>query len=200
MAAKTRPNSRRERAAAKARAARRNRILTALMLGVIGIALVAVVIASFTGGSDAPTGATEPTGWDLPELDGDGRVALADFEGTPTVAAFFAAWCTVCVDELPEFAAASQLVEGQVDFVGIDMMDNGTGLGLAERTGIAGLWPLARDVGGIDGRGLATAFGAQGSPMTVIYSPDGEPLDVIRGGISGQALIDRLVNLFDIEV
>ncbi len=170
------------------------------MLGVIGIALVGVVIASFAGGSDAPTGVTEPTAWDLPQLDGDGHIALADFEGTPTVAAFFAAWCTVCIDELPEFAAASQLVEGQVDFVGIDMMDNGTGLGLAERTGIAGLWPLARDVGGIDGRGLATAFGAQGSPMTVIYSPDGEPLDVIRGGISGQALIDRLVNLFDIEL
>lgn len=200
MATKARPSSRRERAAAKARAERRNRILTVLTLGVTGVALIAVVIASFTGGADAPTGVTEQTAWDLPELDGDGRIALADFEGTPTVAAFFASWCTVCIDELPQFAAASQLVGDQVDFVGIDMMDNGTGLGLAQRTGIAGLWPLARDVGGIDGRGLATAFGAQGSPMTVIYSPDGEPLDVIRGGISGQALIDRLVNLFDIDV
>ena len=30
--------------------------------------------------------------------------------------------------------------------------------------------------------------------------PEGEPLDIIRGGISGQALIDRLVDLFDIDV
>jgi hypothetical protein len=36
--------------------------------------------------------------------------------------------------------------------------------------------------------------------MTVIYSPDGEPLDIIRGGISGEALIGRLVDLFDIDV
>jgi len=200
MGTKTRPSSKRGRAEARARAERRSRILTAVTLGVIGVGLMAIVIASFSGGADAPTGVTEPTAWDLPELEGDGRITLADFEGTPTVAAFFASWCTVCIDELPQFAAVSELVGDQVDFVGIDMMDNGTGLGLAQRTGIAGLWPLARDIGGIDGRGLATAFGAQGSPMTVIYSPDGEPLDVIRGGISGQALIDRLVNLFGIEV
>ena len=200
MATKTRPGSKRERAYARARAERRNRILTIVALAVVGVGLMAIVIASFSSGADTPTGVTERTAWDLPQLDGDGRITLADFEGKPTVAAFFASWCAVCVDELPEFAAVSELVGDQVDFVGIDTMDNGTGLGLAERTGIAGLWPLARDVGGIDGRGLATAFGAQGSPMTVIYSPDGEPLDIIRGGISGQALIDRLVDLFDIDV
>ena len=200
MATEIPRSSKRQLAEARARAERRRTILTAAILGVIGVGLIAIVIASFSGGSDAPTGVTERTAWDLPELDGDGRIALADFEGTPTVAAFFAAWCAVCVDELPQFAAVSDLVGDQVDFVGIDTMDNGTGLGLAQRTGIAERWPLARDIGGIDGRGLATAFGAQGSPMTVIYSADGEPLDIIRGGISGQALIDRLVNLFGIDV
>ncbi len=200
MATEIPRSSKRQLAEARARAERRRTILTAAILGVIGVGLIAIVIASFSGGSDAPTGVTERTAWDLPELDGDGRIALADFEGTPTVAAFFAAWCAVCVDELPQFAAVSDVVGDQVDFVGIDTMDNGTGLGLAQRTGIAERWPLARDIGGIDGRGLATAFGAQGSPMTVIYSADGEPLDIIRGGISGQALIDRLVNLFGIDV
>ncbi len=200
MATEIPRSSKRQLAEARARAERRRTILTAAILGVIGVGLIAIVIASCSGGSDAPTGVTERTAWDLPELDGDGRIALADFEGTPTVAAFFAAWCAVCVDELPQFAAVSDLVGDQVDFVGIDTMDNGTGLGLAQRTGIAERWPLARDIGGIDGRGLATAFGAQGSPMTVIYSADGEPLDIIRGGISGQALIDRLVNLFGIDV
>jgi hypothetical protein len=73
----------------------------------------------------------------------------------------------------------------------VPSMDNGTGMALAERTGIAELWRMARDLGGIDGRGLATAFGAQGSPMTVIYSSEGEPVDVICGGISGQALARR---------
>lgn len=162
--------------------------------------LIGVIVATFTGASDLPTGVTDQRGWDLPELDGDARITLADFSGTPTVAAFFASWCTVCIEELPQFAAVSQLAGSKVDFVGIDMMDNGTGLELAQRTGIADLWPLARDVGGIDGRGLATAFGAQGSPMTVIYDADGEPVEVIRGGITGQALIDRLESLFDIDI
>lgn len=200
MATTKRPSTRRERAEAKRRAERRTRILTPLVLGVVGVALTAVIVATFTGGADDPTGVTDQIGWDLPELNGDGRIALVDFVGTPTVAAFFASWCTVCIDELPQFAAVSQAVGDQVDFVGIDMMDNGTGLGLAQRTGIADLWPLARDVGGIDGRGLATAFGAQGSPMTVIYSPDGEPLEVIRGGISGQALAGLLIDLFGVEL
>jgi hypothetical protein len=33
---------------------------------------------------------TTAEAWDLPQLDGDGRVRLADFRGKPTVAAFFA--------------------------------------------------------------------------------------------------------------
>ncbi|MCP5029692.1 MAG: hypothetical protein GY929_25760 [Actinomycetia bacterium] len=33
---------------------------------------------------------TTSDAWDLPELDGDGRVTLASFEGTPTVVNFFA--------------------------------------------------------------------------------------------------------------
>ena len=199
MANDTRTKSRKARAEARKKAERRNKILTIAGLGVVGLLLGAIVVASFTGG-DGPTGVTERTAWDLPQLDGDARITLADFEGKPTVAAFFAAWCTVCIDELPQFAAASQQIGDEVNFVGIDMMDNGTGLGLAERTGIAGLWPLARDVGGIDGRGLASAFGAQGSPMTVLYSADGEVADVIYGGISGAGLIDRLNDVFGLEL
>ena len=200
MATKKQPNSKRERAAARKKADRRTRMLTISGVGGGALVLVGVLAVSFTGGADAPTGVIDQRAWDLPELDGDSRITLADFSGTPTVAAFFASWCTVCIEELPQFAAVSQLAGDQVDFVGIDMMDNGTGLGLAQRTGIADLWPLARDVGGLDGRGLATSFGAQGSPMTVIYDAAGEPVEVIRGGISGQALIDRLETHFGIDI
>lgn len=199
MATDPRPQSRKARAEARKRTERRNNILTIAGLGIVAVLLIGVVVASFSGG-DGPDGVTERTAWDLPELNGDARIALADFEGKPTVAAFFASWCTVCIEELPQFAAVSQQIGDQVNFVGVDMMDNGTGLGLAERTGIAGLWPLARDVGGIDGRGLASAFGAQGSPMTVLYTADGEVADVIYGGMSGDALVDRLNGLFDLDL
>ena len=108
---------------------------------------------------------TTADAWDLPQLDGDGRVRLADFRGKPTIAAFFANWCEVCEREIPELLALSRQIGDQVNFVGIDMMDNGGGLADARRWGIAGEWPLARDVGNGNGSRLsASTFGAKRSP------------------------------------
>ena len=135
-----------------------------------GVAAGAILLlAALTGGLVAaqPTaaGATETEAWDLPALDGTGSVALEDFEGKPTVAAFFASWCHICQQELPGFASLSDELADQVNFVGINTMNNGTGLGFAREVGI-GHWPLARDIGQHDGRQLATNFGARGSPTT----------------------------------
>jgi cytochrome c biogenesis protein CcmG/thiol:disulfide interchange protein DsbE len=136
---------------------------------------------------------TTATAWDLPQLDGDGRVTLADFRGKPTVAAFFANWCTVCEWEVPELLAFSEQVGDQINFVGIDMMDNGGGLEDAEEWGIVGKWPLARDVGNGNGSLLsAGTFGARGSPLNVLYSPDGEVLHVQPGAIS----TDQILSVF----
>lgn len=130
------------------------------------------------------------TDWDLPQLDGDGRVRIADFRGKPTVAAFFANWCTVCETEMPELLALSEQLGDQVHFVGIDMMDNGRGLGDAERWGIAGVWPLARDVGNGNGSSLsALTFGARGSPLNVLYSPEGEIMHTQNGAIRPETIL-----------
>ena len=136
---------------------------------------------------------TTADAWDLPQLDGDGRVRLADFRGKPTIAAFFANWCEVCEREIPELLALSRQIGDQVNFVGIDMMDNGGGLADARRWGIAGEWPLARDVGNGNGSRLsAGTFGARGSPLNVIYDADGFVLQVIPGGVSPTSLLDFL--------
>ena len=115
-----------------------------LVLGV-GIALVVGVVIWLSvretldpGGS----GVTDELAWDLPALDesadpgGDGRVALAEFEGTPTVVNFFASWCTSCDRELPVFRDFALALEGEVDFVfahpehGILLMEVRLGKGL----------------------------------------------------------------------
>ena len=85
----------------------------------------------------SPPSATPYDGeaWDLPQLDGDGRVTLADFRGKPTVAAFFAVWCTVCEDEMPQLLALSREIGDRVNFVGIDSQDNGRGLGRRREVG-----------------------------------------------------------------
>ena len=179
-------------------AARKTTIRNVGIAGAIGVALVGLLVVLWP----APAvGDTSATAWDLPELDGDGRVTLADSLGTPTVAAFFASWCEVCEHEIPEYLAVSQQVGDQVHFVGIDTQDNGSGLGDAERWGIAGVWPLARDIGGTNGSGLSTGtFGARGSPMTVFYDEAGTVVHVQQGGLSAQQLLAALDEFFGVKV
>jgi len=165
--------------------------------GAIGVALIGLLVVLWP---EPEIGDTTATAWDLPELDGDGRVTIADSRGTPTVAAFFASWCDVCEDEIPEYLAVSQQVGDQVHFVGIDTQDNGSGLGDAERWGIAGVWPLARDIGRNNGSGLSTGtFGARGSPMTVFYDEGGNVVHVQQGGLSAQQLLAALDEFFGVK-
>lgn len=161
--------------------------------GAVALVVLAVAFWPTPSAEDIAAEAASNTtaeAWDLPQLDGPGRVRLADFRGKPTIAAFFANWCTVCEREIPELLALSRQIGDQVNFVGIDMMDNGGGLGDAEKWGIAGEWPLARDVGNGNGSQLsAGTFGARGSPLNVIYDAEGRVLQVINGGVAPSALV-----------
>lgn len=195
MAAKTRSNK--ARAAERRRQAQRKTLLTRIAIGA-GVAVLAVVFVLSLGEGDTAVGSTDTDGWDLPDLDGDGRVALADFEGKPTVAAFFANWCTICQRELPGFAQLSAIVDDQVNFVGINTMNNGSGLPFAQQMGISH-WPLARDIGQQDGRQLATNFGARGSPTTVLYDEDGNVVDVTLGALTASQLAQKLDQFFGVN-
>lgn len=188
--------SKRALAEARRKKARQKKLLTwsAVTVGLIGFIAVSVLALS---SGDTAVGSTEMESWDLPSLEGDGRVAISDFSGKPTVAAFFASWCTVCQAELPGFATLSTRLSDQVNFVGINTMNNGTGLGFAQRLGI-GHWPLARDIGQHDGRQLATNFGAVGSPTTVIYDETGVVIDVTLGRLTAQQLSAKLVEMFGV--
>ncbi len=193
-----RDQRRREAESKRKAATRKSTIRNFGIAGAIGIALIGLLVVLWP---DPEIGNTTATAWDLPQLDGDGRVKIADSHGTPTVAAFFASWCEVCEDEIPEYLAVSQQVGDQVHFVGIDTQDNGSGLGDAERWGIAGVWPLAKDIGGNNGSGLSTGtFGARGSPMTVFYDETGAVVHVQQGGLSAEQLLAALDEFFGVQV
>ncbi|MDJ0923488.1 MAG: TlpA disulfide reductase family protein [Acidimicrobiia bacterium] len=162
--------------------------------GIAVVVLVAVFLVSVW--PDPAVGDTTAEAWDLPELDGEGRVALADFEGKPTVVAFFASWCTVCEREIPELLALSQDIGDEVNFVGINSQDNGRGLGDAEKWGIAGRWPLAKDIGNSNGSGMSTGtFGARGMPLNLVYDASGTLVHVQPGGLSTQNALNLLTDL-----
>lgn len=188
--------SKKARAAERQRQAQRKKLLTQIAVGA-GVLVMALVFVLAFSESDSAVGATETDSWDLPALDGDSRVTLEQFEGKPTVAAFFASWCHVCQRELPGFAQLSDIVSDQVNFVGINTMNNGSGLPFARQMGISH-WPLARDIGQHDGRQLATNFGARGSPTTVLYDESGQVVDVTLGGMDAAQLAQKLNQFFGV--
>lgn len=196
--AQRRDQRRQEAEQARKEASRKRTLRNLTIAAAAGAGLIALLVVLWPS---QPTGNTTAEAWDLPQLDGDGRIAITDFAGAPTVAAFFASWCDVCEDEIPEYLAVSQQVGDQVQFVGIDTQDNGSGLGDAEKWGIAGVWPLARDIGGRNGSGLSTGtFGARGSPMTAFYDASGRVVHVQQGGLSGAQLLATLDELFGVRV
>jgi thiol-disulfide isomerase/thioredoxin len=169
-------------------------------VGIVGAIAVDIIGHAVLMWPSPEAGNTTAEAWDLPELDGDGRIAITDYRGTPTVAAFFASWCEVCEDEIPAYLAVSQQVGDQVQFVGIDTQDSGSGLGDAEKWGIAGVWPIAKDIGRTNGSGLSTGtFGARGSPMTVFYDENGTVVHVQQGGLSAAQLLGALDQFFGVQ-
>lgn len=163
---------------------------------IAAVVAVGAIVALVLTWPEPDVGSIEAEAWDLPALVGEGRYALSDFSGEPTVAVFFASWCTVCEHEIPDFLAASKQLGDEVNFIGINSQDNGRGGGDADKWGITGQWPIARDIGGRNQSGLSVdTFGARGMPLTVIYTPDGSVAHIQRGGISGQQLIDLLSEL-----
>jgi len=189
-------SSKKARAAERRRQTRRKNLFRRMAVGAGVVVLAVVLFLAFAEG-DPAAGATEIDSWDLPALDGDGRVMLAQFEGKPTVVAFFANWCTICKRELPGFGQLSSALDEQVNFVGINTMNNGTGLPFAQQMGISH-WPLARDIGQHDGRQLATNFGARGSPTTVLYYKQGDVVDVTLGALTAEQLAEKLSQFFGV--
>ena len=181
------------------REARRNRARRRRLIRNTAIAVVAslgIGLLLFSTWPEAEVGSIEAEAWDLPALDGDGRYTLADFSGSPTVAVFFASRCTGCEREIPDFLALSRELGDQVNFVGINSQDNGRGGDDADRWGITGEWPIAKDIGGRNQSGLSIdTFGARGMPLTIIYTPEGRVAHIQRGGLSGQQLAILLRDL-----
>lgn len=172
-----------------------------LLVSLVGFAIVAVVAGiALSGpddsGGDAQVDVTDPARFDLPALDGTGRVRLADFDGTPVVVNFFASWCEPCKEELPDFVDAARKLDGKVAFVAVNSKEITASAGavLARRMGLAeaGI-TLARDVGGQGGSGLHDAYEVRNAmPITAFYDAGGKLLDVHPGQLTADKLRDRL--------
>ncbi|MCB0975247.1 MAG: TlpA family protein disulfide reductase [Actinobacteria bacterium] len=173
------------------RSTTRHRVLSALLI--LALMWLAVGCGSGDGDTTSGEGSTALDAFDLPALDGSGeRIRLEDYRGTPVVVNFFASWCRNCERELPAFKEVSESLGDKVAFIGVNTREQGDGLAFVEPFGLVGTWPLARDIGGSDGRGLSEAIGARGLPATAFYTADGEFINATFGELDAEHLTDLI--------
>ena len=136
----------------------------ALVLALLGLLAWKVVEGD---GTEARMGRAVPS-FDLPTLDGAGRVQVDANRGRPMVINFWASWCGPCRQEAPILEAMWQAYKDRVDFIGVDIRDfNGDGRDFVEQYGLT--FPMAYD-------GPATTWetwGIQALPETFVVDADG---------------------------
>ena len=177
---------------------RRRRLLVVGFGALATVFVAAVLVVALQADDDGGSGTTDAESFDLPALEGDGRVRLSDFRGRPLVVNFFASWCTQCDAELPEFRDTARRVDGQVDFVFVNANEDGDWRPMAERNDILD-FTLAEDIGGTQGNGLYRSVGGPGGmPITAFYDGEGNLVDVAFGALLGGALDDQLQELYGV--
>ncbi len=164
--------------------------------GVVAVVVVVVVLSVVLG--EDQTGVTDASAWDLPALDedndpdGDGRVTLADFSGTPLVVNFFASWCVACDRELPLFRQAIDDFGDQVQIVFVNSNETGNWRPMAERNGIDDQI-LVDDIGGSRNNGLYRSLGGTGGmPITAFYDAEGRLVTTFPGELDAVRLYDSI--------
>jgi cytochrome c biogenesis protein CcmG/thiol:disulfide interchange protein DsbE len=178
------------------------------VLAAAGFAVVAVVagfaLSSQSGDArPGPSNVTDPAKFDIPTIDGTGRVRLADFKGKPLVVNFFASWCGPCQKELPDFAVASRRLAGKVAFIAVDSKEisASAGIALARSTGLADAGiTLARDVGP-GGSALHDSYEVRNAmPINAFYDAGGKLVSVAPGQLTPDKLSAQLQQLFGVTL
>lgn len=137
---------------------------------------------------------SDDTQSDIPEapdftvVDADGNeVHLSDFRGTPVVLNFWASWCGPCKSEMPDFDDAAARLEGQVQFLLVNMTDGSretmeSAQAYLEETGISA--PAYFDTS----YSAAIAYGVTSLPTTYFIDAQGGAVARAMGAIDADTL------------
>lgn len=136
-------------------------------------------LALFRARPQAELGGPAPR-FELPLLEGGGRLSLDDLRGKPVVLNFWASWCAPCRDEAPELARVARKVR-DVTFVGMNILD-GRDEALAYTRRYDVPYRSVRDVRAV----IAKRFGVTGAPETVFIDARGDIVGTFIGAFTGQ--------------
>lgn len=134
---------------------------------------------------------TEPPKVEAPDftvVDADGtEVKLSDYVGKPIVLNFWASWCTPCKSEMPEFNAAWEELEGEVQFLMVNMTDGARETVESAREYVEGegfTFPVLFDTKSE----AAIAYSAYSLPTTYFIDAEGYVTARAVGAIDGETL------------
>ena len=126
--------------------------------------------------------------FELQRLDSKGTVSMRELRGQVVVVNFWASWCTECIVEHPDLAAAwDRYRDAGVVFVGIAFEDDPSASRefMAER---GGDWPIVED----PRAETALAFGVYGIPETFFIDPSGKVVRRHAGPVTYDLLTEQI--------
>ena len=134
---------------------------------------------------------TEPPKVEAPDftaVDADGtEVKLSDYVGKPIVLNFWASWCSPCKSEMPEFNAAWEELDGEVQFLMVNMTYGARETVESAREYVEGegfTFPVLFDTKSE----AAIAYSAYSLPTTYFIDAEGYVTARAVGAIDGETL------------
>jgi cytochrome c biogenesis protein CcmG/thiol:disulfide interchange protein DsbE len=172
-----------------------NKIVWIVIAALLAVVVVGIALGGSLGADPTVVGSAlidKPApDLTLEELEGDGRVSLADHVGDVIVVNFWASWCTGCRQEHDALGAAAAEYAGfDVTFFAVNTLDDqDQAIGFLDRFGRS-----PETVYGIDdGSRAAFAYGVAGLPETFFIDRRG----LVVGKVIGPVTYDLLVATID---
>jgi cytochrome c biogenesis protein CcmG, thiol:disulfide interchange protein DsbE len=159
-------------------------MVAALAVVLIGLSLVATLVASSGHGSAHRVAPATARPFALSRLGNPGRqVTLAGYRGQPVVLNFFASWCGPCKKETPTLARFFRSEHGRVLIVGIDTSDRtGAALAFVRAAGVS--YPVAFD----PSFNVAISYGITALPQTVFLNGKHQIVRHVVGAVTQREL------------
>lgn len=128
---------------------------------------------------------------ELPEFDFETfRALLRELRGAPVVVNIWGSWCPPCIVEAPDLARVAREFEGEVQFIGVDILDDRRA---AQDFILQFDWPYP-SVFDPDGE-IRDRLGYVGQPITIIYNRRGEVAFEWTGTVTADLLRAEIRNV-----
>jgi cytochrome c biogenesis protein CcmG/thiol:disulfide interchange protein DsbE len=131
----------------------------------------------------------------LPCLGQSTELALRELPAMPVVLTFWASWCGICREEMPEMQRVADEAGDQVLFLGVDVKD-GQRQARFLLDDLDVTWPNLYDE---SGRSL-DLLPSPGVPTTLVVAPDGEILDTVVGAMDQERLRELLTDRLGVRL